>query len=445
MATDHPSEASTTSWRLTPASPKTKLPQPFLSKTYDLLEEEEEESRRIVSWNTEGNGFVVWSPAEFSEQMLPRYFKHNNFSSFIRQLNTYGFKKTASKRWEFQHEKFQKGCKHLLMEMSRKKCEPSVFPTYLKPSTNNQTPSSSSSIEEESMVLLMEENKNLKQEKMELEMQIQHLKSLETKLLDCVSHYMDMKEKRNTHVISFLTCTTLNYHLHLLTQNTTKKKPTFSPYKTPIFIIPHTQRAGLSTSQMATQWVRIAILALLASSLAMAHVVKPSNHDLDHVVKPPPKLADLDHVVKPPKLGKLRKLQMDGSGAPTSGCDRGQAQVSGSPGWEEGGRREENGGGIYGGGHGSGGTTFGFHSINPFPAFPFGAFVPEVSTWGEGGGYGGSNANANANSGIGGSTGVQCHCSNGYAMHYTMSPINFPPMGMAKRDGPDDMAPSSSP
>ncbi|KAI3765035.1 hypothetical protein L2E82_15056 [Cichorium intybus] len=204
MAADHPPEPSTTCRRSTTASPRTKFPAPFLSKTYDLLEEEEggdensSSGRRIVSWNSEGNGFVVWSPAEFSEQMLPRYFKHNNFSSFIRQLNTYGFKKTASKRWEFQHEKFQKGCRHLLMEMSRKKCESSVFPTYLKPSSgesssnnhhHNQTPSSSS-IEEESMVLLMEENKNLKREKMELEMQIDHFKSLETKLLDCVSHYM---------------------------------------------------------------------------------------------------------------------------------------------------------------------------------------------------------------------------------------------------------------
>lgn len=69
-------------------------PAPFVSKTYDLLEEEEEKRHNcggesIVSWNVEGNGFVVWSPAEFSEVMLPNYFKHNNFSSFIRQLNTY--------------------------------------------------------------------------------------------------------------------------------------------------------------------------------------------------------------------------------------------------------------------------------------------------------------------------------------------------------------------
>lgn len=72
-------------------TPRTKCPAPFLLKTYDLLEEEEEREadgsgsdgggRRIVSWNDEGTGFVVWSPAEFSELMLPKYFKHSNFSS----------------------------------------------------------------------------------------------------------------------------------------------------------------------------------------------------------------------------------------------------------------------------------------------------------------------------------------------------------------------------
>ena len=70
---------------------KTKSPAPFLLKTYDLLEGVRDKSigQRIVSWNGDGTGFVVWSPDEFSEIMLPRYFKHNNFSSFIRQLNTY--------------------------------------------------------------------------------------------------------------------------------------------------------------------------------------------------------------------------------------------------------------------------------------------------------------------------------------------------------------------
>ncbi|KAF5742272.1 heat stress transcription factor B-2a-like [Tripterygium wilfordii] len=176
-------------------SPRTKNPAPFLLKTYDLLEEFSgggcggcDEILKIVSWNAEGTGFVVWSPAEFSELTLPRYFKHNNFSSFIRQLNTYGFKKTSSKQWEFRHEKFQKGCRHLLGEISRKKAEPSAFPAYLKAAEEKMN-----AVEEENNIghdLLMEENKKLRREQLELQMQIAEFKAIEVKLLECVAQYM---------------------------------------------------------------------------------------------------------------------------------------------------------------------------------------------------------------------------------------------------------------
>ncbi|KAL5575436.1 hypothetical protein UlMin_017135 [Ulmus minor] len=187
-------------------SPRSKTPAPFLLKTYDLLEESEveegDEGRkgRIVSWNGEGNGFIVWSPAEFSELLLPKYFKHNNFSSFIRQLNTYGFKKTSSKRWEFKHDKFQKGLKHLLMEITRKKCEPSVFPAFLKASSDDLHRNASTLMaadaaatdqETSRLQLLMEENKNLRQEKQELQTQIAQFKALEDKLLDCLAQMGD--------------------------------------------------------------------------------------------------------------------------------------------------------------------------------------------------------------------------------------------------------------
>jgi hypothetical protein len=43
----------------------------------------------VISWNDDGSTFIVWSPAEFVRDLLPKYFKHNNFSTFIRQLNTY--------------------------------------------------------------------------------------------------------------------------------------------------------------------------------------------------------------------------------------------------------------------------------------------------------------------------------------------------------------------
>ncbi|XP_059440158.1 heat stress transcription factor B-2a-like [Corylus avellana] len=202
---------STNTSKSSSQSPRARCPAPFLSKTYDLLEEgaaaddRDGDGKRIVSWNGEGTGFVVWSPAEFSELLLPKYFKHNNFSSFIRQLNTYGFKKTSSKIWEFKHEKFKKGYRNMLVEISRKKCEPSVFPAYLKASDQDQRSSDQSTMmvmsggmeEDSNRVLLLKENKNLRKEKAELQMQIAQYKALEMKLLDCLAHYMGDEHDRS--------------------------------------------------------------------------------------------------------------------------------------------------------------------------------------------------------------------------------------------------------
>ncbi|KAE8690369.1 Heat stress transcription factor B-4 [Hibiscus syriacus] len=95
------------------------VPAPFLTKTYQLVDDPTTD--HIVSWGEEDTTFVVWRLPEFASDLLPNYFKHNNFSSFVRQLNTYGFRKIVPERWEFANEFFKKGEKHLLCEIHRRK------------------------------------------------------------------------------------------------------------------------------------------------------------------------------------------------------------------------------------------------------------------------------------------------------------------------------------
>ncbi|KAL6846264.1 hypothetical protein ACP4OV_023712 [Aristida adscensionis] len=94
-------------------------PAPFLTKTHQMVEERATDE--VISWAEQGRSFVVWKPVEFARDLLPLHFKHCNFSSFVRQLNTYGFRKVVPDRWEFANDNFRRGEQGLLSGIRRRK------------------------------------------------------------------------------------------------------------------------------------------------------------------------------------------------------------------------------------------------------------------------------------------------------------------------------------
>ena len=81
----------------------------FLSKLYDILNNTT--YKEIIYWNKEGKGIIIANVNEFSTMILPKYFRSSTYSSFVRQLNLYGYHKIQGVIEEgegYEHDKLNK-------------------------------------------------------------------------------------------------------------------------------------------------------------------------------------------------------------------------------------------------------------------------------------------------------------------------------------------------
>lgn len=173
-------------------------PPPFLTKTYDMVDDPA--TNAMVSWSPGSNSFIVWNPTEFSRVLLPTYFKHSNFSSFVRQLNTYGFHKIDPERWEFANEGFLKGHRHLLKNIHRRK----PVHSHSQQQQKGESLSGGACVE---IKQLEDETEKLRQEKQGLVMELVRLKQHQQGTefdLQSLEERLQLMEQRQQRMMAFL-------------------------------------------------------------------------------------------------------------------------------------------------------------------------------------------------------------------------------------------------
>lgn len=102
----------------------------FPLKLHSVLQQAEADGLgHIVSWQPHGRCFVIHKPQEFTDYVMPRYWKQSKLTSFQRQLNLYGFSRLTRgpDAGGYYHELFLRGKEFLCKQMTRTKVKGTKF------------------------------------------------------------------------------------------------------------------------------------------------------------------------------------------------------------------------------------------------------------------------------------------------------------------------------
>ena len=167
-----------------------KKPQSFLSKLYDILSDINYNS--IIHWDAAGKKIIITNPNDLCQKILPKFYKHHNFSSFVRQLNMYGFHKSKgiiSEGESYEHEKFTKKStkeeiSNNIKPIKKKKLVVDYAKSNQKEDLTNDTDFLQNGNEEEIFKYLFEKNEEITQNSLALKAEVEKLKKENSLLND---------------------------------------------------------------------------------------------------------------------------------------------------------------------------------------------------------------------------------------------------------------------
>lgn len=102
----------------------------FPQKLHSVLDQVERDGlAHVVAWQPHGRCFVIHKPKEFTEHIMPHYFRQSKLTSFQRQLNLYGFNRITrgNDAGGYYHELFLRGKDFLCKRMMRTKVKGTKF------------------------------------------------------------------------------------------------------------------------------------------------------------------------------------------------------------------------------------------------------------------------------------------------------------------------------
>ena len=164
------------------SSQKNKKSESFLSKLHDILSDNS--YINIIHWDNDGKRVIVCDVINLCNVVLPKFYKHHNYSSFVRQLNMYGFRKSKGiiKEGEaYEHEKFSvKSTKEEINQIVRQSKKMKVLANYIKSNqkedTTNDTDFLSNGNEDDVLKYLYEKNEENQRNTLALKKEMEDLR-----------------------------------------------------------------------------------------------------------------------------------------------------------------------------------------------------------------------------------------------------------------------------